>query len=131
MPCHGRASPSRPAGGTVSAVRLALAQDSASGAVKGGSHNDRFGVSFGGSTSAENVCIVEGLNTTDPAFGVLSTDLPNEFVGETEDIDVSSGGPPQQPRSCRIPVGARFDIFQHQLEELPEQAGERLGIPPG
>lgn len=59
------------------------------GAVLGaaaGSQSDLYGVSFGGSTSAENIYIVEGLNTTDPAFGLLSTNLPNEFVQETEVI---------------------------------------------
>ena len=57
------------------------------GAVLGaaaGSQGDLYGVSFGGSTSAENIYIVEGLNTTDPAYGLLSTNLPNEFVQETE-----------------------------------------------
>ena len=49
-----------------------------------GSQNDIYGVSFGGSTSAENTYIVEGINTTDPAFGLQSTNLPNEFVRETE-----------------------------------------------
>lgn len=52
----------------------------------GGSANDFFGASFGGSTSAENTYIVEGLNTTDPAFGLISTNLPNEFIQETEVI---------------------------------------------
>ncbi|MCG8425193.1 MAG: TonB-dependent receptor [Proteobacteria bacterium] len=51
-----------------------------------GSQDDLYGVSFGGSTSAENTYIVEGLNTTDPAYGVSSTDLPNEFIQETEVI---------------------------------------------
>jgi outer membrane receptor protein involved in Fe transport len=52
----------------------------------GGSQDDRYGVSFGGSTSAENVYIVEGINTTDPAYGLQSTNLPNEFIQETEVI---------------------------------------------
>lgn len=57
------------------------------GAVLGaaaGSQDDFYGVSFGGSTSAENVYIVEGINTTDPAYGLQSSNLPNEFVQETE-----------------------------------------------
>ncbi|MEM9493472.1 MAG: carboxypeptidase regulatory-like domain-containing protein, partial [Myxococcota bacterium] len=57
------------------------------GAVLGtaaGSQSDLYGVSFGGSTSAENIYIIEGLNTTDPAYGLQSTDLPGEFVQETE-----------------------------------------------
>ncbi|WP_428261157.1 TonB-dependent receptor domain-containing protein [Haliangium sp.] len=57
------------------------------GAVMGsaaGSQSDFYGTSFGGSTSAENVYIIEGVNTTDPAFGLQSTNLPNEFIQETE-----------------------------------------------
>jgi outer membrane receptor protein involved in Fe transport len=59
------------------------------GAVLGaaaGSQGDLYGVSFGGSTSVENVYIIEGINTTDPAYGLLSSNLPNEFVRETEVI---------------------------------------------
>lgn len=51
-----------------------------------GSQGDLYGFSFGGSTSAENTYIVEGINTTDPAFGLQSTNLPNEFIQETEVI---------------------------------------------
>lgn len=57
------------------------------GAVLGaaaGSQDDLYGVSFGGSTSAENIYIIEGINTTDPAYGLQSTNLPNEFIQETE-----------------------------------------------
>lgn len=59
------------------------------GAVLGtaaGTQNDQYGVSFSGSTSVESTYIVEGLNTTDTAFGGQSTNLPNEFVQETEVI---------------------------------------------
>lgn len=51
-----------------------------------GAQDDTFGISFAGATSAENTYIVEGLNTTDTGFGVLSSNLPNEFVQETEVI---------------------------------------------
>lgn len=51
-----------------------------------GSQGDIYGISFGGSTSAENTYIVEGINTTDPAYGLQSTNLPNEFIQETEVI---------------------------------------------
>ena len=51
-----------------------------------GSQDDTYGVSFSGSTSVENTYIVEGINTTDPGFGQLSSNLPNEFVRETEII---------------------------------------------
>jgi outer membrane receptor protein involved in Fe transport len=54
-----------------------------------GAQSDRYGVSFAGATSAENTYVVEGLNTTDTGFGTLSTNLPNEFVQETE---VVTGG---------------------------------------
>ncbi len=52
----------------------------------GGSQADQFGTSVSGSTSVENTYIVEGINTTDPGFGLLSTNLPNEFIQETEVI---------------------------------------------
>jgi outer membrane receptor protein involved in Fe transport len=59
------------------------------GAVLGtaaGTQNDQYGVSFSGATSSESTYIVEGINTTDTAFGGQSTNLPNEFVQETEVI---------------------------------------------
>jgi outer membrane receptor protein involved in Fe transport len=52
----------------------------------GGSQADTYGTSVSGSTSNENTYIVEGINTTDPGFGLLSTNLPNEFIQETEVI---------------------------------------------
>ncbi|MBS1118062.1 MAG: TonB-dependent receptor plug [Deltaproteobacteria bacterium] len=51
-----------------------------------GSQGDTYGTSISGATSAENTYIVEGINTTDTAFGGLSSNLPNEFVSETEVI---------------------------------------------
>jgi hypothetical protein len=59
------------------------------GAVLGtaaGTQGDQYGVSFSGSTSLENTYIIEGINTTDTGFGSQSTNLPNEFVQETEVI---------------------------------------------
>ena len=59
------------------------------GAVLGsaaGSQGDTYGTSFGGSTSIENTYIVEGVNTTDPGFGLQTTNLPNEFIRQTEVI---------------------------------------------
>jgi hypothetical protein len=44
------------------------------------------GISFAGATDLENTYIVEGINTTDTGYGSLSTNLPNEFVQETEVI---------------------------------------------
>ncbi|HEY0252505.1 MAG TPA: carboxypeptidase regulatory-like domain-containing protein, partial [Kofleriaceae bacterium] len=51
-----------------------------------GSQGDLYGVSFAGSTSVENTYVIEGINTTDTAFGKLSSNLPNEFISETEVI---------------------------------------------
>jgi hypothetical protein len=62
------------------------------GAVLGsaaGSQGDRYGTSIAGATSSENVFVVEGINTTDTGFGGISSNLPNEFIQETE---VISGG---------------------------------------
>lgn len=59
------------------------------GAVLGaasGSQQDAYGTSIGGATSVENTYVVEGINTTDTARGGLSSNLPNEFVQETEVI---------------------------------------------
>lgn len=59
------------------------------GAVLGtaaGTQGDQYGVSFSGATSSENTFIVEGINTTDTAYGGQSTNLPNEFIEETEVI---------------------------------------------
>ena len=51
-----------------------------------GAQGDAYGISFAGATSAENTYVVEGLNTTDTGFGTLSSNLPNEFIQETEVI---------------------------------------------
>ncbi|HEY5934038.1 MAG TPA: TonB-dependent receptor [Kofleriaceae bacterium] len=51
-----------------------------------GAQDDFYGVSIGGATSAENVYVVEGINTTDTGFGGISSNLPNEFIAETEVI---------------------------------------------
>ena len=51
-----------------------------------GSQGDQYGISFGGATSVENTYVIEGINTTDTAYGQLSSNLPNEFISETEVI---------------------------------------------
>ncbi len=59
------------------------------GAVVGGAagaQGDFYGTSFSGATSLENTYIVEGINTTDTAYGAISSNLPNEFISETEVI---------------------------------------------
>ena len=59
------------------------------GAVLGsasGTQGDYYGTSVSGATSVENVYVVEGINTTDTGHGGLSSNLPNEFIQETEVI---------------------------------------------
>ncbi len=51
-----------------------------------GAQGDNYGISLSGATSAENTYIIEGINTTDTAYGGLSSNLPNEFISETEVI---------------------------------------------
>jgi hypothetical protein len=51
-----------------------------------GAQSDNYGISLSGSTSAENTYIIEGINTTDTAYGGLSSNLPHEFIAETEVI---------------------------------------------
>ena len=51
-----------------------------------GAQTDNYGISFAGATSLENTYIIEGVNTTDTGFGGLATNLPNEFISETEVI---------------------------------------------
>ena len=51
-----------------------------------GAQSDNYGISFAGSTSVENTYIVEGINTTDTGFGGFASNLPNEFISETEVI---------------------------------------------
>jgi hypothetical protein len=51
-----------------------------------GASQDTYGISLSGATSAENVYVVEGINTTDTGFGGISSNLPNEFIAETEVI---------------------------------------------
>ncbi len=51
-----------------------------------GTQGDQYGTSISGATSAENTYIVEGINTTDTAVGGISSNLPTEFIQETEVI---------------------------------------------
>ncbi|HEV3141166.1 MAG TPA: TonB-dependent receptor, partial [Vicinamibacterales bacterium] len=51
-----------------------------------GAATDPVGFSFNGATGPENNFLIDGVNTTDPAFGLLGTQLTLEFVGETEII---------------------------------------------
>jgi len=53
-----------------------------------GAQADRFGVSFSGATSPENNYILDGMNVTDPAFGLLGSTLLTNFV---EEVDVKTG----------------------------------------
>ena len=54
-----------------------------------GAGEDLYGPNFNGTTSPENVYLIDGLDTTDTGFGGISTNLPNEFIAETE---VVTGG---------------------------------------
>jgi len=50
---------------------------------------DVYGLSFNGATSPENGYVVDGLNTTDPAFGRQGTAMLNNFVDQ---VDVKTSG---------------------------------------
>jgi outer membrane receptor protein involved in Fe transport len=63
-------------GGVIGAAAGAQSDASANGT----------GISFAGATDLENTYIVEGINTTDTGYGGLATNLPNEFIQETEVI---------------------------------------------
>jgi len=54
-----------------------------------GAQNDSYGVSINGATSPENGYVVDGLSTSDPAFGVNASPLSVEFV---QDVNVITGG---------------------------------------
>jgi outer membrane receptor protein involved in Fe transport len=54
--------------------------------VAAGAQRDAYGTSFAGTTSPETSYVVDGLAANDPLFGTLSTNLPNEFIAETEVI---------------------------------------------
>src|SRR6185436_3590725 len=54
-----------------------------------GATPDRYGVSISGTTSPENQYVIDGLSVNNPAFGILGTQLPVEFVKE---VNVITGG---------------------------------------
>ena len=54
-----------------------------------GAQNDSYGVSINGATSPENGYVVDGLSTSDPAFGVNASPLSVEFV---QDVNIITGG---------------------------------------
>jgi hypothetical protein len=51
-----------------------------------GASTDATGFEFNGATGLENNFLIDGVNTTAPAFGNLGTQLTLEFIGETEII---------------------------------------------
>jgi hypothetical protein len=51
-----------------------------------GAAEDDVGFSFNGASGNENNYLIDGLNTTNGAFGILGTQLSLEFIGETEII---------------------------------------------
>ena len=51
-----------------------------------GAATDATGFTFNGATGPENNFMIDGMNTTNPSFGLIGTRLSLEFVGETEII---------------------------------------------
>jgi len=70
-----------PVGRTFTGIAFA-----APGVVSGGLGNNP---SIGGASAAENRYVVDGLDTTDPAFGTFGTQVPFEFVKE---VEIKTGG---------------------------------------
>lgn len=54
-----------------------------------GATPDKYGVSISGTTSPENQYVIDGLSVNNPAFGILGTQLPVEFVKE---VNIITGG---------------------------------------
>jgi hypothetical protein len=54
-----------------------------------GANEDLYGVGVGGATSPENNYVIDGVNVTDPGFGLLGTSLSIDFIKE---VDVITGG---------------------------------------
>jgi hypothetical protein len=50
---------------------------------------DQYGTSIAGTTSPENQYVIDGLSVNNPAFGILGTSLPVEFI---KDFNVITGG---------------------------------------
>jgi hypothetical protein len=51
-----------------------------------GAEDDTYGISFSGSTSPENLYLIDGMNTTGVSFGLATTTLPNEFLQQIETV---------------------------------------------
>ena len=49
-----------------------------------GAAEDDIGFSFNGASGNENSYLIDGLNTTNGAFGIIGSQLSLEFIGETE-----------------------------------------------
>ncbi|MFO0758863.1 MAG: TonB-dependent receptor [Byssovorax sp.] len=79
--------------------RIALSAPSGKGAaqrsfeslaeIAPGAVADQYGISIAGTTSPENQYVIDGLSVNNPAFGLLGTSLPVEFV---KDFNVITGG---------------------------------------
>jgi hypothetical protein len=48
-----------------------------------GASTDEVGYSFNGATGPENTFLIDGLNSTNPAYGLVGTRLSLEFIDET------------------------------------------------
>jgi hypothetical protein len=62
---------------------MALAPGAAAGTGEAGIGKGAS-ISFSGATGPENNYLIDGVNSTNPAFGLVGTQLTLEFVGETE-----------------------------------------------
>ena len=51
-----------------------------------GASTDEVGYSFNGATGPENTFLIDGLNSTNPAYGLVGTRLSLEFIDETQII---------------------------------------------
>jgi hypothetical protein len=69
-------------GRTYDAV-MALAPGAATGTGETG-QGKGINISFNGATGPENNFLIDGVNSTNPAFGLVGTQLTLEFIGETE-----------------------------------------------
>ncbi len=61
--------------------------------VVAGAQPDRYGTSYSGATSPENVYLIDGLDTTGTPFGGQTTDLPSELVDQ---VGIITGGAPAE-----------------------------------
>lgn len=105
-----------------------------------GSTTDAVGFVFGGASGPENGFVIDGLNTTGPAFGLIGTPLSLEFIQQTDirvggygaergratgglvDVVTRSGG-------NELHGGAWFHLSPFSLEpQLTARLGEAIAV---